>query len=248
MSEDEKDVDAGQGGDAGKSSPEKEAGLLSALQAERSKRHDLERDLAQLKGTVDTLKQTQTQPKQYTRTELQSEVDAGRMSSDAADRLLENQRDQKLKTETKQELTDERRQEEMASRIKAEVDLYRKFEPNIEVDGSEARLLVAEEYNRQVTNLGKPQNMQTELDALAATYGPSSKLQKGRETQAQTHQETGGAGGGDEEVAGNPPKGLSPDAKKYYGKMIENGMYADWAAVEKELSHASQGPKRRLGA
>lgn len=248
--QDVEDVDAGQGGDAGGSSPQKEtAGLRAALQAERGKRQTLEREMGELKGTVNTLKQTQQQPKEHTRAELQAAVDAGQISQEGADRQWEQQRDRRLKEETKKEVSDERKQDDLAKTITTEIDLYREFEPNIEVEGSEARTLVAAEYNRQVNKLGKPANMQTELDALAATFGPASKLQKGRRPDPETHQDVGSDGGGEgaRDEAGNPPKGLSRDMKEYYGKKIDQGFYKDWSEVEKELEYASPKVKARQG-
>lgn len=248
--QDVEDVDAGQGGDAEGSSPQKEtAGLRAALQAERGKRQTLEREMGELKGTVDTLKQTQTQPKEHTKAELQTAVDAGQISQVDADRTLEEQQTRRLETKVATNVQNQLQQQELARKITAEIDLYRQFRPDIEEEGSESRTLVAAEYNRQVNELGKPTNMQTELDALAATFGPASKLQKGRQQDPETHQDVGSDGGGGEggNEAGKPPKGLSRDMKEYYGKKIDQGFYKDWSEVGKELEYASPKVKARQG-
>lgn len=248
MSDDEKVVDAGQGGDAGDSSLQKEAaGLRAAVQAERGKRQNLETQLAELKGSVDTLKQTQTQPKEHTRAELQTAVDAGQISQVDADRRLEEQQARRLEAKVSTNIETRLQEQERARKITAEVDRYREFRPDIMEEGSDARNLVATEYNRQVTELGKPANMQTELDALAATFGPASKLQTGRQKEAETHEEVGSDDGGETRVNGKPVKGLSAEAKRHYEKQIESGMYPDWEAVNKELQGASPSVKRRLG-
>lgn len=249
MSDVSNDAEADQGGSAGGSSPpDEKAGLISALQAERSKRHNLERDLATLKGTVDTLKQNQPQPKEHTKAELQAAVDAGRISQEGADQVLEEQRDRKLKAEIKAENAAENRQNTRTATVNAELGRFREHLPDLETPGSESRNAAEKAFAYQVDVLGKPNTVETELDALISVWGPSNQLQAGRKQEPETFQDVGSDGGTTTEVTGKPPKGLSADAKKYYGKQIENGMYEDWAAVTKELEHASAGPKRRLGA
>lgn len=247
MTDDVNDAEAGQGEGAGKSSSQETMVPLTALQAERGHRQNLERDLAELRGTVNTLKETQAKPKEHTRADLQARVDAGQISQVDADRVLEEQQAVRLETKVSATVENRLQEQERARRITAEVDRYREVRPDIMEEGSEDRLLVAAEYNRQVTELGKPQNMQTELDALAATFGPASKLQNGRERQAETHQEVGSDGGEAASVQGQPPKGLSRDMKEHYGKKIEQGFYKDWTEVEKELSYASPRVKTRQG-
>lgn len=247
MSDDANVADAGQGGSAGNSSSQENMVPLTALQAERGHRQTLERDLAELKGTVNTLKETQTQSKEHTRADLQTAVDAGRISQVDADRILEEQQAARIETKVATSVQTTLNDQERARKITAEIDRYREFRPDIMEDGSESRLLVAAEYNRQVSEHGKPQNMQTELDALAATFGPASKLQKGRQSEAETHQDVGSDGGEGQEAIGKAPKGLNADAKKHYGDQIERGFYKDWADVGKELDNSSPAVRRRLG-
>lgn len=249
--QDVEDVDAGQGGDAGGSSPQKEtAGLRSALQAERGKRQTLEREMGELKGTVNTLKQTQQQPKEYTRAELQAAVDAGQISQVDADRTLEEQQTRRITAHVKETVTTETRQEQLVKTLNAEIDRYREFRPDIENPGTSDRKAVEEAFTYQTAVLGKdPNDLRTEVDALNVVFGPASKLQNGREQIAETHQEVGSDGGGEgaRNEAGNPPKGLSRDMKEYYGKKIDQGFYKDWSEVGKELEYASPKVKARQG-
>ena len=85
MSQDVNDGEAAQGESDDGSSPSKEAGLLSALQAERQGRQALAVEVAELKGKIDGLA-TKTPPREFTRAELQQQVDDGRMTPDDSDR------------------------------------------------------------------------------------------------------------------------------------------------------------------
>lgn len=247
MSDDVNDAEAGQGESAGNSSSQENMVPLTALQAERGHRQTLERDLAELRGTVNTLKETQAQPKEHSRADLQARVDAGQISQEGADRILEDQQAARIETKVATSVQTTLNEQDRVRKITAEIERYREFRPDIMEDGSESRLLVAAEYNRQVSEHGKPQNMQTELDALSATFGPASKLQKGRQSEAETHQDVGSDGGEGHEPVGKVPKGLNKEATAYYGKQIEQGVHKDWDSVKKMLDRASPNSRRRLG-
>lgn len=225
MSEDVDDVEAGQGGDAGNSSSQEVAGLKSALMAERGKRHDLERDLKDLKGQIDTL-QKQDKPKEHTRSELQAAVDSGTISQAEMDRVLDEQRERKIEERVSERLTAKAADDTRATRISSEIAKYKEWNPAIMEDGSEARAAVAEAYDYHVNILGKPANTQTELDALIQVYGQADKLQRGQKAQPQTHEEVGGDGGGDGGKSKEPK--LPAHVKKHYEKAIDRGMYKGW--------------------
>ena len=244
MSDDVDDAEAGEGEGAGNSSSQEQMVPLSALMAERGKRHDLERDVAELKGTVDTLKEGQNKPKEYSRSELQAAVDSAQISQERADQILDEQRERKIEERVSERLSTKAADETRATRIDAEIAKYKQWKPSIMEDGSEARAAVAEAYLYQVEVLGKPQNKQTELDALMQTYGPANKLQTGQKQEPQTHQESGSDGGGDG-GKGKEPK-LPANVKAHYSRMIDRGIYKGWddPTLKKEVEDYGHRWKR----
>lgn len=221
---DDIDIEPGKGEDAGGSPPREEVeGLRRALAAERNQKSTLKSQLADLTAKVDEL--SKKPEKEYSRAELQSFVDDGRMSQGEADRLLDEQIKRTVKTEVRDEIKADLSRETLAARINTEIDKYTEVYPDILSDGSDNRRLVAEEYQRQLS-LGKPDNMQTELDALAAVFGPSTRLSKGRQKDPETHQDVGSDGGGTPAKTGAPK--LPANVKAHYEKMISAGRYKGW--------------------
>ena len=233
MSQDVNDGEAAQGESDDGSSPSKEAGLLSALQAERQGRQALAVEVAELKGKIDGLA-TKTPPREFTRAELQQQVDDGRMTPDESDRIIHDQMKQGIKTEVSRELSTEHQATARAVRIKDEIKLYTDFKPDILLEGTDARSLVNAEYQRQMSDFGKPDNIETELDALQTVYGPSGRLQASRNKETETFQDTGSDGGGETSESGGWPKEMSKGHKAYYQDQINKGIVADKkAAIEK---------------
>ena len=84
-------------GDSGNKEVE---GLKTAVKAEREKRQGLERELAELRGTVSALTSKSSGdgggvPKSYTRKQLDAAVADGQVSADDAERIWEDQQERK---------------------------------------------------------------------------------------------------------------------------------------------------------
>lgn len=224
---DVENVEAAQGGNGEDSSPSEEVvGLRKALQASRQTGSSLKVEMAEMKGKLDVLAAKTEKPREFTRAELQQQVDDGRMSPDDSDRILYDQMKRGITEEVTTGLKSEYQAEKLTSMIESEVSRYTEARPDIMVDGTQDRELVAAEYNRQVTELGKPKNQQTELDALMACFGPANRLQNGKDKKLQTHQETGSDGGSEGKKETSPK--LPPQVEKHYKKMIDMGMYSGW--------------------
>lgn len=221
------------------SSPQEIEGLKKALSAERQRKNSLKSELAELKAKVDEL--SKKPAKEYTRAELSALVDDGRLSQGEADRIYDEQTERKIEERITKKVETNVSEKEIASRINAEIDRYTDVYPDILVDGSENRKMVAEEYRRQL-GLGKPDSAQTELDVLAAVFGPSTRLQKGREKERETHQETGSDSGEDTGNRETKAPKLSPERKAYYTKMIDKGFYKGWddPTLKSELEYIRQ--------
>jgi len=226
MSEtDDNDVETVEGGDAGDSSPRNDEvkGLLAALHAERQKRQSLETKFAEVSGKVDAL--SQKPAKEFTRAELQARVDEGNLTQAEADRIYEDQLQQKVTADVTKKVESSAEQKALAQRIGMEIQKYVSVLPDIEAEGSENRGRVTREYQRLVS-LGYPDNVQTELTALMAAFGPPELLSKGREKQKETYQGVGSDGGETSQKEAAPK--LPAHVKTHYSKMIEKGMYEGW--------------------
>lgn len=236
------DSEVGQGGGSEDSSSSNDEvnGLRAALQAERDKRHGFETRVAELTGKVDALSQKQTTPER-TRAELQALVDDGRMSQADADRILDEQRERKITDSVSQKIETSITQGRVTERVNGEIAEYTRVYPDILQDGTENRRLVAEEYQRQLT-FGKPDNAQTELDALMTVFGPSSRLQRGREKELETHQDVGSDGRAQTKATGGWPKEMPDATKRYYQDLINKNIYPDRQAAVDEWSYQ---PKNR---
>lgn len=241
MSIQDVDVDAGQGGDAGdSSSQEKErAGFLAELARRDRKAHGLETQLAELKGTVDTLKQTQQQPKEHTRAELQTAVDAGQISQVDADRLLEERSEKRITDRIQSGM----QQTARAGKITAEIARYKELKPEIMEDGSSTRQAVADAYDYQINVLGKPATTETELDALMSVLGPASKLQNGRTKELETHQETGGGDGEQSTETEGWPKDMPARHRRHYESQINKGVLTKEAAKKQWAYQPKHAPR-----
>lgn len=220
---------------------------FEAYQAEKDKRQALEVKLAEQKGR-DAALQEASKPKQHTRAELQQHVDDGRFSQDEADRILNKQTESNIEERVSAKLQAANQESVRSAMVSEEISKYVAAKPGVMTAGSDERNMVETQY-QHLLSMGKPEGAETDLDALRTVFGPSSNLQNARSKDPEAHQDVGGDGGdeGDGNSGGKPLKGLSADARKYYEKQIDRGMYPDWEAVNKELEIASPSVKRRLG-
>lgn len=234
----------GEGKPGGVSLEEQNRGLIQGMMAERDKRHALERELSELKGTVEGLKTQTQEPKVYTRQELAGLVDDGKLEQGQADQIMENQLRAKVTQEAKDAAVSAVAMQSRTERVNGEIAQYRAAVPDVDVAGSAARQRVEQEFQYLVT-LGDKADAATELKALRAVYGPVNKLQKS-EPSRETHQETGASEpeGDDDTRTDGLPKGLTAAQRAYYKPLIGR-LYKDWDAVKEELKYANPRLSKR---
>ena len=244
MSQDVENGEAGQGGADEGSSPSEQTVPLSVLLAERGKFEDrMATKVAELEGKISA---AATKPKEVTRAELQVAVDDGRMTPDESDRIIEKQMKDNITSDIRTDLSNERKTSEATDRVNSEIALYTNSRPNIMVEGTEDRNLVAAEYDRQRKILGRPDNAETELNALMTVFGSSSRLQTARSKGAETHQETGSDGGGNESSSSDGwPKEMSLGHRAFYQDQINKNIIPDKKAAIEKFSYKPQHNKRR---
>ena len=241
---DVENLEADQGGENEGSSPsEKEAGLIREIQAQRQTISTLKVDKAEMKGKLDGLSAKTEPVREFTRAELQAQVDDGRMTPDESDRILDGQTERRIEEKVSHRIESAAQTKTHATAMQTEIGRYTSARPDIMVDGTEDRSLVAAELTRQIVELGRPDNVETELTALMAVFGPSNRLQTGREKERQTHQETGSDGGGEGKKETSPK--LPDRVKKHYEKMIGMGMYSGWddERLKEEIDPAGHGAR-----
>ena len=231
----------GEGKPGGVSLEEQNRGLMQGMMAEREKRHALERQVSELKGKMDALQKTASEPKQYSRQELSALVEDGKLDQGQADQIMENQLRAKVTREATDAAVSAVNANSRNDRISAEIGRYKDAVPDVLSDGSAARQRVEQEF-QYLVSLGDSPDAATELKALRAVYGPVDRLQKG-EPGRETHQETGGedpdAGGDDDSMrTDGMPKGLTAAQRAYYKPLIGR-LYKDWGEVQAELKYAN---------
>lgn len=233
------------------------AGLRAAVTAERTKRqeaegrmHDLETQLAEMRGRVDGMATSQskkdTAQPEMTAVQLRQAVEEGRISEDQAEEIRLNQAEKRIResvtAEVKQELTGR----DMAARVSTEIGRYKSLVPGINDRSSEQFAKLKGEYDYLVS-MGDPGDATTELKAARAAFGPVAALEAaGKPKDRESWAESGGASDpGDRGGAKDgPPKDMPAKHREYYRKQIASGFYPDWEAVRKEWSYKPQHGRR----
>jgi hypothetical protein len=186
----------------------------------------------------------QTPPKVYSRAELENAVKAGTITEVDANTLWDQQQADNIANQVKdtvaKTITLTTQQDDTSAKIKR----YMAARPDAAIDGTQDRVAVAGKFTELVKRgyegiKGKG-GEKTELLALEMAFGPIDALEaaNGGSHERDTHQETGGAGGGDGSGDdANIPKDITAKQKNFYAAQINKGIYADWAEVEEELKH-----------
>ena len=187
--------------------------------------------------------QRAAEPKPLTRAQLNAAVNEGQITQEAADAAWERQVIETASHAARSEagkVSDQKAHEAM---INAELAQFQSLVPGAWEEGNRDRERVAREY-AALTKLGLPPSKATELAALRAAFGDPDAIRRSRSmgrSGTETFQETGGAGvrGGDEGGDKHgPPRGIRPEQKARYERLIQAGQYADWNAVKAELKFA----------
>lgn len=243
MSQDVNDGAADTGEPTEGSSPSETMVPLSVMLAERGRHEDkFTAKVAELEGKINAVA---TNPAHvFTRAELQVQVDDGRMTQDESDRIILDQMKTTVTKDVTQDLKEDLKAERLGEILQADIDCYKAARPDIMKEGSDDRILVTAEFNRQIAVLGKPDSPATERDALATLFGPSNRLQNGKAKEAQTFQETGGDGDSGDGSPAGWAKEMPPETKRYYQDLINKGIFADQKAANEEWSYKPKHGRR----
>lgn len=227
-------------------------------------RNNLRERLATLEGRLTELSSRQTQqpaalepkpqPKEYTRAQLAQAVASGQITQERADQIYDEQTERRILRRVDERVAETAQTMTHAQRVDAELGKYKSFKPDAFIDNGNADRAKARSEFDYLVSIGHPSSVETELAALRAAFGaPQAPVEKPR--QFENHEEImsgsgtrGGDQGTDEANAERPPKGLTADEKKYYGGLIEKGVYKDWNQVRGEMKHAKPGLRQRVAA
>ena len=170
---------------------EKLGALTTTLESERENR-------ARLEGQVSALRSTPAPAapaapaKVWTRSELQTAVDAGTITDEQKEAYLERELLAKTERLVTSKVDERVTQSQTQAEIQAEIDEYKDAFPSIKDKSSEDFGRITTEYAKLVRR-GMPSSIATELLAAQLAFGPvpkSTELAGARET------DQAGAGGG----------------------------------------------------
>lgn len=191
-------------------------------------------------------------PRQYTRAEVTTMVDAGQITQEQADAQMDLQMREDARAEASRVANETVSAAQRKSYIETEINRYKAVEPSILDEASDTRARIVEEYKYLVEQLGDSNSLDTQLKAIRAVLGPVEKLERSRGAKPshESHRETGGQGGGGKKSDDGKLtyEVLSPREKDYYDKKIASGLYKDIKAVNEELAYANPQTRRKYGA
>lgn len=190
-------------------------------------------------------------PKRYSRVELKAAVEAGQISQDDADSVIERQIREDAVAEAKGAALQAVSSASRKDRVDSEIARYKAAAPEIMDDGHETRQRIREEFSALLELGDDPKDVSTQLKAIRAVLGPVDRLERSRSGKHSTEpsRESGSEGAPEDRKpkTGKLVDQLRKEVKETYADEIKKGRYKDWADVEKTLSYASPGVRRRLG-
>jgi hypothetical protein len=225
------------------------AALNSAERKREAEVATLRAELAELGAQVKA--KPTDQPKRLNRADLKAAVEAGQISQDQADAEIDRQHSEDAENRAHRVALETVSAVERKRLVDSEVARYKAVAPEILDDAHDTRKSIREAFSGFVELGDDPRDVVTQLKAIRSVLGPIGRLEKARSGTAQheTHRETGGSSGGDQQ---KPKNGklvdqLNAGSKAHYEDGIKRGRYKDWAAVEDELKYASTAVRQRLG-
>lgn len=198
-------------------------------------------------GELEKKLEEAAKPPTHTREELLTKVEAGEVTQAAYDEYFATESENRVTQQIGVDLD----QRQKTASITAEITAYEEAVPALKDTSSETYQRVAQEYHYQVNTLGQPPGAGTTAMAARSVLGPLSSLRtKIPEANPQAHVETGGGAGessaGGEKTSAPTWDKLTARQKAHYTKAIQNGGYADQAAVLAELAgHGTHGAGHR---
>lgn len=209
---------------------------LQALEDERQKRQNAEKQVAELRGKVEILSQqpqgNETAAKEWTTAEIKEAVNTGQISEDEAERIRQAQWKREVKQEVTQEISQTLNQQSVNQRVDSEIQRYVKIIPELSNQSSDTFGKVKKEFDYLTTMLGRDANdIGTQLQAVRTVFGDIEALEKVNGKPAiMPHQEVGGQGQTDrtDKKSDGSPNWLPREVRQFYEKQFEMGMYSGW--------------------
>lgn len=197
---------------------ERAAALEARLQQESDARKALEEKLNA---------QEVKKPQVYSRADLQTLVDNGRISENEMESILERQREAKIEEKVLRKVEERTAAMQQDAMLEREFQRYKAVVPDVWKEGAEQRQKVSQEF-AYLRSQGLPNSKATELAALRTVLGPIDALEKRFEVQRESLQETHGATNDSPEGESSGPRNIPADLKSDYERLISRGVYSGW--------------------
>lgn len=218
----------------------KNRGLTSELAAVRETN-------ANLQGQLDAGQKAPAQTRVYSAVELSQAVANGEITQPDADQIRDTQLENRIVAKVAETVATTTANQARVTTVQADMARYTEAYPDIRVAGTEMRNRVEEEFS-YLTNLGHPADATTEVLAVRAVVGPTSRIGKIKKpTPLREVDEQGGSGGDNPPGDGDKKAKLSSDEKAYYTPMVGKGkMYSDWDAVHAEMKFSNSRMREKM--
>ena len=187
---------------------------------------------------TDTTQPQSSEPREYSVTELDQAVAAGQITQAQRDHMFAQQ----VRNASIKEATNAARAvvetETRTNVLDGELKDYAKLAPDLMADGSPLRQRVASEYEYLVSK-GAPRDLTTELAATRAVMGPIERARayaQGRRRGADAFGDTSGSMTPEQRREAGAWERIPAEKRAYYERQINNGLYANRAAVLAELN------------
>ena len=164
-------------------------------------------------------------PRKYTRAELNTAVKEGKIGESEAQSIFDKQQEQDIEERAQQTAERVISQQNQQTKIQSSIDAYTNFDPDLMVEGTDARSRISNEVQAQMSIFGqKEATLATELAALRAVYGPEEGLSKGKEHRRESHQESfGGSDGQSKSSSSGWSKDITSRQRDHYQRMMDMG-------------------------
>lgn len=167
------------------------------------------------------------QQKVYSRSELQTAVDAGTITQDTAADISERQFEARIVADTEKQIEERMTATRKSEVIERQITSYREAMPDLLNHGSESRVRLQAEY-KTLLSMDYPDNLQTELMALRSTFGPPERIRETTRNKRASAEEVGGGGGSAEGDAGSGSNVVPAHLRTQYAAEIAKGAYTGW--------------------
>lgn len=179
----------------------------------------------------------------WTKAELREMIDTDQITEAQAEDRLELQRENRIRAAVKADIESAGANQT----VSAQIEEFKSLVPELADKTSKDHLRAKAQFEILVKR-GQPKTTSTELTALEMIYGQLDKLRtaKSARTETEYHEDAGGDGTSSAVV----PKDLkmTPDEKRYYGDLINKGLYSGWDAVKEELKFSNSRIREKHGA